>query len=160
MRWGLFAALLVMAYFGQTMLIGRLGWNAIDLFLILACAVSFGANRHDARIAAWLTGFVQDLGSTGPLGVHAFALGAASVFVTVARGWADGRVWWIRAIIAFIAALIAEAVLWVADPAAGDVLIRRALSTATVTAIALTLLGVAPLWLGWRGRRWSFVSGR
>ncbi len=142
------------------MIVGRLGWNALDLFLILACAISYSAPRHDARIAAWLAGFVQDLGSTGPLGVHAFALGAASVFITVVRGWADGRVWWVRAMVTFVAALLAQGVLWVSDAAAGDVLIRRALSTATVTAIAMVIVGAAPMWLGWRGRRWALVSGR
>jgi rod shape-determining protein MreD len=104
MAWGSFAIALLLAYLVQAGVVALLGVQVFDAFLILALLCGLLAPPHDARIAAWVTGFVQDLGSADALGIHAFTLGLSGLVLTHLREIVNVRAWWVRGLAAFLAA--------------------------------------------------------
>lgn len=107
MRWGAFFVTLLVTLIVQRSLVWVLGggFAAIDLFLTLAVLCGLCAPTHDARIACWLIGLVQDLGTDpAALGANALALGLFAVFITVLRDWVQTRDWWMRWAISFVTA--------------------------------------------------------
>ncbi|MBU0639956.1 MAG: hypothetical protein KKB50_13895 [Planctomycetes bacterium] len=128
MRWGLFAVALLVTYLLQTAVVGhfgvpRAGFPVLDLFLVLGLTCGFARARgevhaspglasiHDARIAAWITGFAQDLASVGPLGIHAVALGLTAFIVTKLRVVVNERLRRVRLVVGFAAAVPAQVLL-------------------------------------------------
>lgn len=104
MPWGVLAGAVLLVYLLQTAVVGLLGWSWLDLFLMLTLLVALLAPLHDARIAGWLIGFAQDLGSTDAVGIHAFTLGLACLLLTSIRGILNLRVWWSRLLVVFLCA--------------------------------------------------------
>ena len=104
MRWGGFAIALLVACVLQKAVVALLPLRAFDAFLILALLSGTQMRKHDARIAGWLTGFVQDLSSADALGIHAFTLGMTALMMTRLREIGNMNVWWMRALVAFVAA--------------------------------------------------------
>lgn len=107
MSWvGLVAALVVTVLLQTTVCrLGDLPLIDLDLMLVLALLYGLMARVHDARIAAWIIGFVCDLTTEGTLGVHALAFGLTGLFLTQMREVANQRLWWGRALVAFLAAV-------------------------------------------------------
>lgn len=105
MSWSGFAAALVAALVLQTTVVSVLDLP-IDLFLVLALICGLVLPVHDACLAAWITGFAQDLTSLDPLGLHAFCLGLVGWAMTRVRDLLNVHVWWTRGITMFIASLI------------------------------------------------------
>ena len=108
MRWTLFVILLVLVYLAQTALLPQFGIRWLDLFLVTALVCGLVAPTPDARLAAWIVGFVQDLATDGPLGLHALALGLAVLALTFVREQVNLQLWWVRWLMAFIVAYPAE----------------------------------------------------
>ncbi|MBW7904249.1 MAG: rod shape-determining protein MreD [Phycisphaerae bacterium] len=104
MRWLVFGLTLIGVLVIQTSVLPVLALDGLDLFLVLAIVWSLSAPVHDARLAAWTAGLAQDLASSGPLGVFAFALGLAGLIVTILRSAVNVYAWWGRLLVAFIAA--------------------------------------------------------
>jgi len=104
MAWGLFALTLLVVYVLQTAVVGLFDLPWVDLFLVLALAYGLTVPLHDARIGAWIIGFVQDLGAADALGIHAFALGLTGLLVTALRAMVNLNLWWVRLLVAFLAA--------------------------------------------------------
>ena len=104
MVWSGFAIALLLAYLLQTGVVALLGVPFVDAFLVLALLCGLVAPTHDARIAAWIAGLVQDLGSADALGIHAFTLGLTGLLLTRLRGVGNVGVWWVRGLAAFLAA--------------------------------------------------------
>lgn len=96
MAWGRFALGLVLVLVMQVSLVRFVGVPALDLFLAYALLVAFTAPVSDARIAGFVVGLTQDLGSDVPLGVHAFALGLAATILTLLRGFMQSVPFWVR----------------------------------------------------------------
>lgn len=104
MIWSGFALALLIVFVLQAGAASLLGLTSLDLFLALALVCSMMAPSHEARLAAWFTGLAQDLGSSDPLGIHAFILGLTAVLLTQLREVGNLAVWWVRGAIAFLAA--------------------------------------------------------
>lgn len=106
MRWGGFAFALLVACVLQKGVLALLPAPApaFDAFLILALLSGLLMRKHDARLAGWLVGFVQDLAGADALGIHAFTLGLTALLITRLREIGNMNVWWMRALVAFIAA--------------------------------------------------------
>ncbi|MFH1747563.1 MAG: rod shape-determining protein MreD [Planctomycetota bacterium] len=107
MNWmGLLAALVVTVLLQTTVCrLEDIPLIDVDLMLVLALLYGLLAPVNDARIAAWLIGLTCDLTTDGPVGVHALALGLTGLFITQMREVVNQRIWWARALIAFLAAL-------------------------------------------------------
>lgn len=103
MPWFVFALVLLAVLVIQTGALAILGVGWLDLFLVLAIIWSLLAPVHDARLACWTAGLVQDLASSGPLGVNAFSLGLAGIIATGLRRGLNIHAWWGRALVAFLA---------------------------------------------------------
>jgi rod shape-determining protein MreD len=85
----------------------------LDLFLTLALLCALVAPVHDARLAAWIVGFAEDLSPRGgALGVYALALGLLALIVTALRRSVNQGRWWTRLTVAFLAAFPAQALVW------------------------------------------------
>ncbi len=171
MPWWLFGTGLLLTYVLQTAAVGALDLRAVDLFLAFALVLAFVAPSADARIAGTLIGFAQDLGSgqhDAPLGLFAFALGLAALLVTLLREWVNVRLWWARAVAAFLAGLLSQMIAMIYlryfGIAAGGWWrdLGHCLATAALAAILATLLVQLPELLrrkpsrvtrygGWRG---------
>ncbi len=109
MPWVVFALALLGALLLQTAVLPLLPQLlAVDLLLTLALVCGLVAPLHQARLAAWIVGFVYGLASIGTLGVHALAYGCAGVLLTRLRSEINVYVWWGRAILAFLGAWPAE----------------------------------------------------
>jgi cell shape-determining protein MreD len=104
MAWGGFAIALLLVYLLQTGVAAPLAVPYFDAFLVLALLCGLLAPTHDARIAAWIVGLTQDLGSADALGIHAFTLGLSGLLLTHLRGIGNVGVWWVRGLAAFLAA--------------------------------------------------------
>ena len=104
MVWSGYAIALFIVYVVQAAVVSLLGLEHVDLFLVLAITYGLMAPTYDARLAAWLAGLVQDLGTADPLGIHAFILGMTGLFVTHLREIGNADVWWMRLLIVFLAA--------------------------------------------------------
>lgn len=104
MAWGAFAIALLMAYLVQTGVAVLLAVPHFDAFLVLALLCGLLAPTHEARLAGWITGLAQDLGSADALGIHAFTLGLTGLLLTLLREVGNVRVWWVRGLAALLAA--------------------------------------------------------
>ncbi len=108
MRWGLFAVALLVTFIVQTTVLRSLGGSPCDLLLTLALVSGLIAPPREARLAAWLTGLAQDMGTGGfrsPLGLYALSLGLAGWLLTHLREQVNRHLWWARWVIAFAAAV-------------------------------------------------------
>jgi len=163
MRWGIFAGALVVTYVLQTAVIGVLGWSAVDLFLLLALLCGLLGATPDARIAGWIVGLAQDLGSLGHIGVHAVALGLAVFIVTAMRDAVNHGRWSVRMLLGFLGAFPAQLVLigymivWRGEGHPGvswGALVLLALVTSLLAAFLAALITTHGLFAGRvRGRR-------
>jgi rod shape-determining protein MreD len=104
MRWGVFAGLLLMTYLLQVAVLEVVHLRWLDLFLTLALLTALLVPKHDGRIACWIIGLAQDLGSLDTLGIHAFTLGLTGWLVTYAREVFNTGVWWARLVALFVCA--------------------------------------------------------
>ena len=111
MQWALYVLALVIAYLAHTTLPPAWipGW--LDLLLVIALVCGLAAPAAEARLAGWLAGFAQDVGTVGPLGLHAFALGAAVLLLTLMRDAVNRTLWWVRWLLAFVAAIPTQIVV-------------------------------------------------
>jgi len=110
MAWGGFTIALLLVYLVQTGVAGLLGVPYFDAFLVLALLCGFLAPTHDARIAAWIVGLAQDLGSADVLGIHAFTLGLTVLLLTRLREIANINRWWVRGVAGLLAAWPGQAI--------------------------------------------------
>ncbi|MGE0481018.1 MAG: rod shape-determining protein MreD [Phycisphaerae bacterium] len=167
MPWGAFTLVLVVVYVLQTAAVRLLELPAVDLLLAFALFCGLAAGTHDARLAGWIVGFAQDLGSGGPLGPHAVALGLACWILTALRAAVNLHLWWARLAGAFVAALAAQTLLLIHErwwqglndgSAFGAVLTLVAYSLiAALVAAGLTQL---PIFLAWDRRRRHYPRAR
>ena len=115
MPWGYFTLALVFTYVVQTAALARFAPQWLDLLLVFGLVCGLVAPLHEARLAGWIVGFAQDIRAEAPspIGLHALALGLAVLALTHLREMVNREVWWVRWVIAFVAALPAELlVLW------------------------------------------------
>lgn len=108
MPWGGFALALLLAAVLQKTLIWLVGPYGTDLFLTLALLLALSAQAHEARIASWITGFLQDLLGTGPMGLNALCLGFTGLLLTWLRGAGWVHASWTRWAACALAALPAR----------------------------------------------------
>ena len=101
MRWGYFAIALVGVMLAQT----ALAPDWVDLFAALAFVIALTAAAPEACLAAWMTGFVQDLASTGRLGIHAVLLGVAAWVLVRVRELVNREIGWVRWLVICVVAL-------------------------------------------------------
>jgi|GEM_PF-1171602 len=170
MRWGAFALALLVTLLLQNAVLWPLGASWVDLFLVLALLLGLAARTHDACIAGWLTGIVQDLSSAGMLGIHAFALGIAALLLTRLRERVNLSVWWVRLLVTFAAALAAQLiyhvhlVFWEMHPGAVSWwaivgLSVRSAAIASWLAVSITMLPWLILYNRRRRRTYRLARG-
>ncbi|TWT42373.1 hypothetical protein RAS1_35040 [Phycisphaerae bacterium RAS1] len=113
MTWPLFGILLFVTLVVQTTLVPRVSgpFLPVDLFLALGLLCGLSMPLHDARLAAWITGFMQGCESIGAIGIHALSIGLAGLLITKFRETINAQVWWGRALAGFLAALPAQLLL-------------------------------------------------
>jgi cell shape-determining protein MreD len=104
MAWGAFSIVLLLVFLVQTGVVAVLGDSCFDAFLMLALLCGLLLRTHDARIAAWIVGLAEDLGSADALGIHAFTLGLTALLLTYLREIANVNLWWARGLATFLAA--------------------------------------------------------
>lgn len=84
MRWGTFVTILFAAYLLQAL--APISPEHLPLLLALAIVCGLNAPTADARIAAWLCGFMLDLtGGPTSIGVNSLALGLTGLILTWLR---------------------------------------------------------------------------
>jgi cell shape-determining protein MreD len=139
----------------------------VDLFLALALAYGLTAPVHDARIGAWIIGFVQDLGAADALGIHAFALGLTGLLLTSLRAMVNLDLWWVRLLVAIPAAWAGAALyllhlhLWSNAPfASWWTLLASSAWTAFVAALAAAIVTAYPQMITGRRRRVHLLTRR
>ena len=159
MRWGSFALVLAATYLLQVAVLFVLGWSWLDPFLILALVCALMAPTHEARLAGWITGLVQDLGSIDPLGLHAFTLGLAVWIVTKLREELNVHVIWPRLLVLLFGSFPALLVYWLHRAfwsGGGETswwsMISQSFTTAAGASVIVLLITIAP-WFARRGRR-------
>lgn len=162
MPWGLLALVLILTYVLQTAVVPAWALPALDLLLTLALVCGLVVSPPDARLAGWITGLAQDIGSSGPLGLHALALGLAVMGLGRLREMVNRELWWVRALIAFVVAWPAQLLVllharFMQDAALSwPALLGQSLLTAVVAALlAALLVGVPGLWRR-RQRHYTF----
>ena len=161
MPWGLFSLALLLAYVLQTAVLqhfDNLAW--LDLLLALALACGLMAPIAEARLAGWITGLAQDIGTDGPLGLHALAAGLAVLALTALRELVNREVWWVRWLAALAVALPAQLLVQLHDrylqgaAVTWGLMVGHALETALAAALLAALApGVSRLLK--RRRRYS-----
>lgn len=97
------AALLVVSILQSTVMVHA--WSTIDLYIILTIVWALSAPTYDARVAGWIIGLVQDLGTVSPLGLHAFALGLTALAVTILRENIFRQTLYTRSVVGAVGAL-------------------------------------------------------
>ena len=165
MAWGGFAVALLLAYLVQTGVAAVLNVPHFDAFLLVAVLCGLLAPTHDARIAAWITGLVYDLGSADVLGIHAFTLGLTGLLLTWLREMGNVGVWWVRGLAAFLAAWPGQLIYllhlhyWAGNAAASlwGLVVTATLSS-LVAAILATLISALPRLIHRRRRRYRTVG--
>ncbi len=108
MFWWRFALVLLVVFVLQTTVLSHFAPPVVDLLLTLALWYAWTAPLPEARLAAWLTGFVQDVGTQGPLGLHALSCGLAVWLLTSWRDHVNRDVWWVRWLVGSVAVLPAR----------------------------------------------------
>jgi cell shape-determining protein MreD len=166
MAWGGFAVALILAYLVQTGLAAVVNLAWFDAFLLVALLCGLLAPVHDARIAAWITGLVYDLGSADVLGIHACTLGLTALLLTRLREVGNIGVWWVRLLAGFLAAWPGQLVYllhlhyWAGHGAASlGGLIAHAALTGLVAAVIATALSFLPRLFQRRRRRRRWLAG-
>ncbi len=161
MTWGGFSLLLVAVYAVQTGVLALVPLPGFDAFLVLAIVCALRMPRHDARLAGWIIGLVQDLASSDALGIHALTLGLTAVALTWFRERANTELWWVRIATAFLAAILPQYLYlihlhyWSGRGQASPVeLLAQAALTAILAAVAAAAILALPR-LSWRRRRRS-----
>jgi len=158
MRWGPFILILLMAYLLQTALLSHAAPKCVDLLWAVALVCGLTAPAADARLAGWLTGFLQDVGTTGPLGLHALALGLAIMVLTHLRDAVNRELWWVRWLTAALVTLPAQLLIqvhfhyWQGAWGTWWTMLSQSLSTAVVTGLLAALIVGAPRLLHRRRR--------
>lgn len=104
MGWLALTLSLIVAYLFQTTVFTPADWP-VDLFLVVALVAGLSAPTPDARLAAWFSGLAADLGTVGPIGVHALALGLTGLLLTQLRSTVNEYLWWARFWVALLAAI-------------------------------------------------------
>jgi cell shape-determining protein MreD len=161
MVWSGFAIALLLAYLFQTGVVALLGAPYVDAFLVLALLCGLLAPTHDARIAGWIAGLAQDLGSADALGIHAFTLGLTALLLTHLREVGNVGVWWVRGPVAFLAAWPGQLIYllhlhyWAGQGSASLwQLVGNAALTALVAAALAMVINALPWMLRRRRRRY------
>jgi len=108
MPWMLFSLALAATFLVQTAAMHLAAPRWLDLLLTLALICGLMAPVTEGRLAGWITGLAYDIGGAGPLGLHALALGLAVVIVGSLRDMVNRSLWWVRWLIAAVAALPAQ----------------------------------------------------
>jgi hypothetical protein len=104
MRWGPFWLALLLVTVVQTTFVFVFHWDWLHLLLALALLCGLNAPTYDARIAAWIAGFTQDLCTeSSSLGLFAFSFGAGVILLTSIRDRLSPGAWWMRCIVATLA---------------------------------------------------------
>lgn len=161
MRWGALALILLATLIAQKSVVWIAGATVVDLFLALALLCGLCGPTLDARIAGWVIGLTQDLGSSADaIGSNALALGACVLVLTWVRDAAQTRVWWGRLAAAFVAAWPAQVFValydayWLGHGGASllGLVGRAALVSAIAAGIAVMLIAAQPLLVSRRGR--------
>lgn len=166
MPWRAFLTVLLVAFVLQTAAARQFGIESLDLLLAYALFCALALPTGDARMAAFLVGFAQDLGSggyggtTAPIGASAFCFGLTGIAVTWLREWLNTQIWWVRLLVAFLAAVPGQLVLafythwWLSAwrMSAGQTFLHVVTVSmlAALLAVGLTTL---PLFLNWDRRR-------
>ncbi len=157
-RLRLFTIALLVTYLLQTAVVPLVGLPDLDLLLVLALVCGLAAPVQEARLAGWITGFVQDVGSASPVGLHALALGLAVLGLTYLREWVNRHVWWARWLIGFVVAWPAQFLVQLhlrflqgADRPWSR-MVLEALVTALIAALLAALLVALPSMFGRRRR--------
>lgn len=161
MAWSLFAFALTLVYLAQTAVLPYLGVTWLDGLLVVALVCGLTAPTAEARLAGWITGLSRDIGGTGPVGLHALALGLATLVLTYLRDLVNREVWWVRALVAFAVAWPAQllvrlheryfqgaALPWV-------VLLAGSFGVALVAAVIASVVPRVPALFGRRPRHYS-----
>src|SRR5262249_48444969 len=103
MRWGPFWLALLLVAAAQTTFVYIFDWRWLHLPLALALLCGLNAPTHDARIAAWLAGFAQELCTeSSTLGLFAFSFGFGVLLLTYLRDRLNPGAWWMRWLLAAI----------------------------------------------------------
>ena len=160
MPWGLVSIALLLVYVLQTALLQHIAPAWLDLFLALALTCGLMAPTTEARLAGWIAGLAQDIGTDGPLGLYALAGGLAALILTGLRELVNREVWWVRWLAAFAAGLPAQLLVQLHDRYLQGALVTwgqmvgHALETALVAAL-LAALAPGAIRLLRRRRRYS-----
>lgn len=159
MPWGVFAAALLLAYLAQTAVLGALNVQVVDLFLALTLICGLLMPTQEARLGAWIIGFLQDVGSSGSLGLHAVALGLTALVLTRTRGTVNQYFWGGRLVLGFLVSVPGQLLIllhqcfwqgaWL-----GSLwqMLGTALLISFIAAAAMTLLTQGLALLGWWDR--------
>lgn len=164
MRWGWFALALLVTFVVQTAVLPFAHLEFLDLLLVLALVFGLAAPVADARLAGWVVGAAQDLGTDGPMGLHAFALGLAVLALTYLREWVNQYLWWARWLAMFVVAYPAEVLIHLHQRFLQGArltwlgLVLDPLFTAAVAALVALVVLALPGLFGRRARRRSAAA--
>lgn len=160
MSWGLFILAAVITLVVQAAVLPLFAPPWLDLLLVLALVCGLGLPSLDARLAGWFSGLATDLGSTGPLGLHAIALGLAVLALTYLRELVNRELWWVRTLIAFMVAWPAQLFIRLHErffqgaTTGWETIVFGSLLTAAVSAaLAAALMGMPSMMTRRRRRR-------
>jgi rod shape-determining protein MreD len=161
MPWWRFAFALLITYLIQTTLLRHIAPPAVDLLVVLALVCAWSAPPVEARLAGWITGFLQDVGSAGPLGLHALALGLMVLLLTYLREHVNREVWWVRWLVGLVAVFPLQLLVhlhqryWQDAAVSWSRMLAESLATAAATGLLGALVLVLPALLGARRRRFT-----
>lgn len=155
MAWGWFALATAAVLLVQTTILPLFPLKWVDLLLALALVCGLAAPSMDARLAAWMVGFAQDLASAGPMGLNALVFGLAVSAMTYLREIVFRQRWPARLLVAMAAALPAQLIVltWL-HARQGEwlsILLQASTTALAASAVAAVVVGL-PGALG-RGRR-------
>ncbi len=155
MRWGWFALALLATFIVQASFAPLLP-AGLDLFAAFALACAWLLPVEEACLAGWIAGFIQDVGSMQPLGLHAFALGLTAWGLTRIRDLVNRELWWVRWFSGFVVLfplqmLVTARVLWGAR-VPWWTFVTEPFTTALLAAFVAALLMLIPAALARRPR--------
>lgn len=161
MSWLVFSIALVACFLAQTTVLPLFFpvGDTVDMLLLLALVCGLALPAVDARLTGWVTGFVKDLDTDGPIGLHAFVFGLTVFVLTQLRELVNLHAGWVRWLVAFVVAFPAEILLGLhrrfvqgIELGVGPML-WRALVTAAVAAVLAAILTRLPVLLRRRRKR-------